>query len=475
MGSQESLPKNTNNNVESQESLPNLTFYWNEKSSDEKNYNKWSPYGSDNQKLLNLKYQSYRKSNSQAIADLIGDFDSLYVDFDRKMQISKNKQDLRAIKIVVTSKIQDNNQINQSSNTLYKDDEIVFFWKSNKDPFDKNEEPEWSPYDLEDQKVLKDQFEIYLNDYSQNIANLKSLADNYVDFSSMYQISKLDSSRQRHVQRCHPKLVKNIHRINRFNDDNDDFNQTQMNFIKTTTIKYNIIQSLKHYKNEIFTIYFNVFETIISLKMESNMCFFQNNNIIDFPIQDMKNILVKEITDLGKLNGNIEYSIKKYCSDINNIVNEEQFFVQIVKLYTIEGYLFERLNRFLRTGHKMNIQLIKYYYTCLLFSFEYFSNQTLQKYSTIKEDLIVYRGSGFQDNELENELQQTKQNSLTLRVFKEFLSTSYDIDSAKKFLKQNDKLQYFIEIKIPKELIISEPSNFCDISNHSAFMHEKEI
>ncbi len=113
------------------------------------------------------------------------------------MQISMNQEDLRAIKIVETSNIHDEKEIMIISVLISDDDDIQFFWKSDKDPFNNNEEPEWSPYDLQYQKVLKDLYEKYLGDISHkksefNIAHLKSPADHYVDFSLMYQINKFD-------------------------------------------------------------------------------------------------------------------------------------------------------------------------------------------------------------------------------------------------------------------------------------------
>ena len=68
---------------------------------------------------------------------------------------------------------------------------------------------------------------------------------------------------------------------------------------------------------------------------------------------------------------------------------------------------------------KLDLQKIKYYYTCLLFSFSYFSKYTSEKYSNEKDNLIVYRSSLFPENEIEI----YNQYIMKLRIFNDFLLT----------------------------------------------------
>lgn len=150
--------------MESEESLLKYTFYQYVNSSDEKNEDKWQLYSLDNQKLLNVKYESFLQDKSQVIANLIGNSKSYFVNFELMMQISNNQEDLRPIKIVETNKIVDEIGALNISDDVYNDDldNLKFFWKANEDSFYYKEAPKWSPYYVEDQKVLKSQFEIYI-------------------------------------------------------------------------------------------------------------------------------------------------------------------------------------------------------------------------------------------------------------------------------------------------------------------------
>jgi len=155
--------------------------------------------------------------------------------------------------------------------------------------------------------------------------------------------------------------------------------------------------------------------------------------------------------------------------------SKKDFFKTIVNLYTREGYLYQKLNKFLREYEKNELKNIKFYYTCLLASFYYFSKKTeLKSLLNENKQIIVYRGSLFTNEEFQSYKLKNMKN--IVRIFREFLSTSIikDIPNIYFDKKSNDN-QFLWEIKIPFNLIENEPFNFADISEASEFINEKGV
>jgi len=212
-----------------------------------------------------------------------------------------------------------------------------FFWKSNIDPWDLNQEALWSPYDLKDEFIIRKAYHDFLNDKSKKYVYLKSPVDHFIDFSKMLQINKHDENKQRVVQRCNPKLVTNIVRINRF--ETADFslqtnNHNNMDVIDKIKIK-NKWQCLSIFENlnqdefkNIFKIYFNIFpEFQYKLEIEEGLCIFNNNFKIDITLEEMKLILIEEISNLGK---EVNCQPLDYVSELLNINDHKSFFNKIV-------------------------------------------------------------------------------------------------------------------------------------------------
>jgi len=55
-----------------------------------------------------------------------------------------------------------------------KEEDFLFFWKANLDPFNQKEEPLWAPYDEEDQDVLIEAYGNYLDDKKKNTRSQKT-------------------------------------------------------------------------------------------------------------------------------------------------------------------------------------------------------------------------------------------------------------------------------------------------------------
>jgi hypothetical protein len=457
------------------------SFYWksNRDPFNNTEEDQWTPYDNKNQNLLNKGYENFLSNPSNDVVDLTGPSKIYFINFSMWMQISKLTHTLRPLKVEESIDI-----FNLDGNKIYPSEAFeenwLFFWNANQDPFNSNLEPKWSPYDLEDQKILKVAYENYLKDKSKSKYSLKPPSDYYVDFSRMYQTHKIDKSKIRPVQRCHPNSVSNVIRINRFNNSCTP-DPIKINIIEKKEVggEFNQFVSTiddmeKDNKKKMNTVYFKVFENPINLEIDSNLSFFPDQFSINCSLAKIKEILIKEISDLGYIVG-VEKSTKKYAEEIMLIKDELTFFQIIVRLYTTEGFLYKRLNEYLRSGLKDNYELIKYYYVSLLASFKYFSKETIQKFSNTTEDLIVYRGSLFFENELEE--YEKNLNTHTLRIFSEFLSTTSNIKQVHNFFHKDDKSvkQFFWIIRIPVDLIKLEPYNFCDISNVSVFKQEKEV
>ncbi len=455
------------------EELPQkFAFFW--KSDD--NPEKYIIYDHQNQVLLNILLSKFLNNQNYDIDNLLGDYKLFSVNF-RKM-IHTEKLNINCMRsIIIKENIPNVSSIsNQDTKKIEEEYGMLFYWNSNKDPFDSKEKLKLTPYDMEDQIILSKAFNIYLKNPSKYIIYLKTIPNYYIDFSRMLQFSEVDNSKIRPVYRSNPYLISNMLFLDKFNDTYTISNKLNYNLITDFNgiDSHNFLDSLERTNKKIIIIYFNVFSSCIAINVDNNFCFFPDNYHIKISLDEIKIILVTEINILSKLS-NSEYSFNSYFTEINQITDEETFFKTMVKLYTKEGFLYKKMNEFLRIGAKHNYDYIKYYYTFMLFSFQYFSSNIQSKYFNRDEDLIVYRGSQFSDSELEDYL--NKQDCITIRIFREFLSTTDDPTLVSRFFHKNDesKKEIFWEIRIPIELIKSEPFNFCNTSEYSVFNFEKEI
>jgi len=112
----------------------------------------------------------------------------------------------------------------------------------------------------------------------------------------------------------------------------------------------------------------------------------------------------------------------------------------MVFIFTMESYLYRKMNHFLGNMDKASLESIKYYYTCLLLNFQYFSKNN--NFDSNKE-LIVYKASKFSKEELQ--FYAAKNNSNIIRIFNEFLSTTINIKTTQNFLdKNNSNINVFL-------------------------------
>jgi hypothetical protein len=139
-------------------------------------------------------------------------------------------------------------------------------------------------------------------------------------------------------------------------------------------------------------------------------------------------------------------------------LNNFNFVSLIIKIYTEEGFVYRRINKILRDHDTELFLNLRYYYFSLIYS--------LKKCNLDFQKKVLYRGMKLRNQELitfyENlDLSQMMQ-------FHEFLSTTYDINIAKKYADKGVG-SYLLEINIPNEVIVSS------IENYSRFQHEREV
>lgn len=362
--------------------------------------------------------------------------------------------------------------------------EYLFFWKSNENAWNPKEKEQWSPFDLEDQMILNQAYSIYCLNPFYNKVEIKKPAEWYIDFNQMIQINKIDHNKQRPIQRSNPNLITNIARLNRFNNINrveeNDIEPTPeiIANIKVQTFHELIDSNYKYNKNKnksLRKIHFNVIKNYkIELSVKDKLCFYNDNEEIKIPFENFIKILKDEITTLGKLY-DLNYSIKFYIRELDKLEDSNSFFYGIIKMYTFEGFLYKKLNQYLRNLKTNYFEKIKLYYTSLLASFEYFSLLDLPEEVDTNEDLIVYRASKVFDSEFKKYEENGNKN--ITKIFNEFLSTSRDKTRVTNFFnKYDDSIKEYIwEIKIPKYMYESQRNNFAFIEKASVFECEKEV
>ena len=188
------------------------------------------------------------------------------------------------------------------------------------------------------------------------------------------------------------------------------------------------------------------------------------------------NSLNNEIEILSKLSifQNKQHPCK-YDDELKTI-NESNFYETILRMYTMEGFLYKEVNKILRNSHSNDFHQICYYYTALLASVAFYSKSTsplMKEENIIKEgekSLILYRGGGISENEIL--AYKNSGNSCIIRQIFEFLSTSYDESKAMLFMKTSkSKFKALYVIEIPLE---EHENSIVYLGNISKFKDEKE-
>ena len=327
-----------------------------------------------------------------------------------------------------------------------------FFWKKNKDPWNESS-ASWVPYDLQDNIEIEKNFQNFLKNKNYNFS---IIGDYIIDFENFLQINKKDQNKQRPIKRDLPLNITNIIRKNR-NYISYISSNNRLNIIDKNNLN-NLIKGVVECEFKVIP------DVNFKIKVTEHLNFFNNEINIEFKI--FQDLLSSEINDLSiRLNRENVYS-KMYLDNLNH----KNFFVTILKIYTEESFLYQELNRILRDGNSKDYELIKYYYTSLLASFEYFSKENAVKLNKIlnKNNRKLFRGSYISPEEIK--LYTESQN--VVRRMDCFLSSTYDIEIAKGFVNDDNK-SCLIEIEIPDDNNLYK--NLALLKDHSVFSNEKEV
>lgn len=207
---------------------------------------------------------------------------------------------------------------------------------------------------------------------------------------------------------------------------------------------------------------------------------FKNELTYDFSKMDMKclkELLIKE-TDLIAENLN-KYNIYKiqYLSDLE----ENNFCVNILKMYNESGFLFDVVNKILKGPNLKEFLKIQCYYVSLLAVFEHsssrfnktiFSEPTIPSYIinniNLYQKLYIYKFTTLSKNEIKH--LQTDTESIKIKIFNEFLSCTLNKD-----MLPNLGVNCMIDLEVDYQ--INTENNYFTFYNSdlTSFITEREV
>ena len=285
----------------------------------------------------------------------------------------------------------------ESEEKLSLDIKYMFFWRSDPDPFSPFQNSTWTPYDEGDNKFLEKHFQLYLLNKNPEVS-LGDPPKYKIDFKNWLQINVNETWRQRPIKRDIPSNVKNIIRFNRFDAETLHENQPKIKMIENNVQK--LLTKKEGYIQKTFRIIPN---KEVEILIPKNLDFLKSE-LLKF--KDFCNLLNNEIEILSKLSifQNKQHPCK-YDDELKTI-KESNFYETILRMYTMEGFLYKEVNKILRNSHSNDFHQICYYYTALLASVAFYSKSTLplmKEENIIKEgekSLMLYRGGGISENEI---------------------------------------------------------------------------
>jgi len=482
--------------------------------------NLWVPYDENNQQNIHQYYILWIYDQLFKIVPLKEPFNDYIIDFKESKEYFQNDKNINSsIKVIDIKNVSNtnldyeiiedlqllnlffiNNEKNELNKEAYQDKnkipnndlimnyntpkiDFLFCFQSNPNPWNSQEKPTFTPYKLEDQLNIQ---EICQISNQREIPLINS--EYYLKIKShdcIVQYKKFNEYNLRSVHLLDSKTEENIIRFSRQNFQVENFNSHKYinNFIEIIKIEQEFdefqdiidkfpTQSFRKINKITYTITPDI---EIKLEIEDQLNLFKNPEIIKSTLGDMKSKIVDEIYRLGEgLGGNFSKSTSKYISEIIEINNPIDFYRQIIKIFSFEGFLSEKINEYLRFFNLNELKKIRYYYISLLASIQYI--RTYENKNNIQqENLTIYWVSNISEKEFK-EFENKKQNSFMI-IFYEFISSSFNSEVAFNYINKTnfEKIQIFWEMKIPNNLIKFEPSNFADISDLSIFKNEYEI
>jgi len=336
-------------------------------------------------------------------------------------------------------------------------------WKSNIDPFSL-EEAKWEPYKPLDNYLLEKAF--------SNKEKDVDLGDYIVSLQNMLQKKKNDLFKQRPVRR-------NTEYFNQEKKTKEEENTRGKRFFGAETPKTfnNVFGNLSDYlrffenRNPEIKKFVAMLNDIEASKNLDQL----NNNILPFILSCLREESKKlpKILDQKQLSKHEKYQMQLLLLFQEQLTSVKQFYAHILKAYTMEGFLYPNLNRYLRNEDWIQLDSLLPYAYCLCKAF--FHLELLSKNKNLSQGkMILYRGAQFD----QNALSQYDPKSIKNFCWNGMTSTSTNRRVSESFMSVNidaTRVPVMFIIEVPLSGADMKSATWIDIKSFSAIPNEDEI
>ena len=352
----------------------------------------------------------------------------------------------------------------------------------------------WIPFEEGINDFLEYQYSNYLKDHSIETI-IGNPPEYHIDFEKMIQIDSKNNSKKS-ILREKSCNIFNLVRFNKFQSNfiNDNQRLVYHKYYKDL----DAIKDCSGFVHKIFTIFE---EMPIEIFYLEKIKIFQDKEISNY--EEFIKYLKIEIKNLSKTS---IFQNKKYFygydSFLDNI-KKETFYETILRMYTIEGFLYKELNRVLRNykyyyeeknfknyvkkfikllnNDDDELKKISFYYVSLIAAFTYYSEISFQ--SLIEKDLIknetnrlnIYRCGLISKEEIKR-YEHVKKNNQYHQIF-EFISATLNKNQAELYLVNNEEFDKFKVLYI-FDIPINQANCYSPViylGDFSVFPNEREI
>jgi len=188
---------------------------------------------------------------------------------------------------------------------------------------------------------------------------------------------------------------------------------------------------------------------------------------------------IPKIKDKKQLLKHEKYEKQLFSLLQGEVTSFQQFYSKILKVYTMEGFLYKNLNCYLRDENWIQLDSLLPYAYCLckaFFSHELISSAGKRELGNIDQDgtIILYRGAQFDQETLDCYIPEVIKNF----CWNGMTSTSTNRRVAEKFMYRNipmEKIPIMFVIEIPVSLADAKNTTWMDIKSFSAVPREDEV
>ena len=334
-------------------------------------------------------------------------------------------------------------ELKMKKNENFNEEDIyVWFWNSSLDPWNAQSNNQWYPFKIQDSNEIEAAFLKGAEKF--NLKKHKIVFD-YNENPFHYQVSKKDANKKRPVIRELPHLVTSAIRYDRFDRLPDFLSKPFSSKINSDVIFFSYQEIFGVNKGEIekFGKDFNECVCFFKEKIQYYLVnsyktyFFSKYGNDPLKFLNSKNILINEFTTYNTKISKKEEKLAPTYFDYCNNLSEENLKRFIIKLYSLEGVLYEEVNKIMRTLNFSGKEQLVFYILLLIFSI-----CSLDKQSK-KGKFTVYRGFNLEEKDYKNFIKPLVMDNFYINF--DFLSTTKN----KKIVEES-----FKNILRPREVII---------------------